>query len=269
MTRLFSMVVVLFALGCGLDRAGDASSDAGVTGGDAGVVDGGPSAPVCLSALRGAPLPAPDGAAYAYDTCAGSDNVLVSIPGTGDASENDVQAVRLAVEDALLGIDGVVGIQTSRCCGVAGQPLCVSVMLSRHTSPLEAVADVVAAEAHRASVGCMGLEVEWLGRSTPRCQPTDDDCAPLPMCPRVTDPDCCPAVTPYTPGKARVRMPPLFDEFSRGACMQDGDCYQNGAGNHCTSWDSPAFIAPLACIPELREANCGCVDGACAWFTQP
>jgi len=55
-----------------------------------------------------------------------------------------------------------------------------------------------------------------------------------------------------------------------GSCTQDGECLVGGCGNHCMHWTFGGAHEGATCegydLPE--RTFCGCVEGACGWFTQ-
>lgn len=79
--------------------------------------------------------------------------------------------------------------------------------------------------------------------------------------------------TEYALGLDRIPLSldsePPFMEYcpNRGVCRQDGDCYTNGCGNHCTSYDTANLNSNCPRF-ALQGHFCGCVRGRCVWFRQ-
>lgn len=96
----------------------------------------------------------------------------------------------------------------------------------------------------------------------PRCQASDPNCKPLG------------SGAKYDETKSRT---PLEDNpqtsingcLNRGSCTHDGECLNNGCGNHCTSYQIPRFGSICPAYTVLTSAFCGCVKRRCTWFTQP
>jgi hypothetical protein len=102
------------------------------------------------------------------------------------------------------------------------------------------------------------LAVSLAGALGPRCETADDPaCAPRPYEDGV-----------YDPGGERHAGP--LASHSAGACRHDGDCKEAGCGNHCISWEYGGANEAATCEGYVfnEPVFCGCVEGACAWFTQ-
>lgn len=102
------------------------------------------------------------------------------------------------------------------------------------------------------------LAISLAGRLGPRCAATDPSCVPQPY-------DHGAQFDPHGP-----RTPGPLASHSGGACGHDGDCVQMGCGNHCLSWEHGGAHEFATCEGYVFEKPvfCGCVAGACAWFTQ-
>ncbi len=102
------------------------------------------------------------------------------------------------------------------------------------------------------------LQVALEGNLGPRCTAEDPSCVPIPYegHPR------------YDAGGAR-RAGPLRTHGG-GSCAHDGECVVGGCGNHCMHWTFGGAHEGATCegydLPE--RTFCGCVEGACGWFTQ-
>ncbi|MFO0712204.1 MAG: hypothetical protein U0353_20305 [Sandaracinus sp.] len=101
------------------------------------------------------------------------------------------------------------------------------------------------------------LAVTLVGHEGPRCAPSDPRCQPLAY-----------EGGDYDPARARHAGP--LATHSAGACDHDGDCMVMGCGNHCLSWQYGGAHEGATCEGYVfgEPVFCGCVEGACAWFTQ-
>lgn len=242
--------------------------------GDGGAEDAGGEEPfhaTCVAAHMAAELPAPPDAPYTLHACVEGRRwpVVAQVAGPiATSGSNRVAALReLLTDDELLAIPGIVGISTMTCCLRGTGPACLSLVLQSNTSGVDSVLRKVTARLHELHAGCIGVQVELLGIEAPRCE--GDACRPLTLCedPDVGDP-CCPERVTYADALSRAPIADLPAELEAGTCDHDGECFRNGAGNHCTSWDTPGFFAQGICYPGLARAHCGCIEGACRWFTQ-
>lgn len=195
--------------------------------------------------------------------------LVAQLSGPHETSElSRVRALRQQLtDDELLAIPGIIGISTSTCCGIAAGPACLSLMLQTHTTPAEEVIDRVTSRLRELEAGCLGVQLELEGLEEPRCDL--DACGPVTYCSaaHVGSP-CCPREVTYDPTGPRLPLLNLPAELEQGVCSHDGECFANGVGNHCTSWQVPGFFAPSVCSVGLALAHCGCVDGSCRWFNQ-
>lgn len=85
------------------------------------------------------------------------------------------------------------------------------------------------------------------------------------------DPHCLPVAYEgghYNRWSGRTTGP--LATHSAGACHHDGDCVEAGCGNHCLSWEYGGAHEAATCEGYVfsEPVFCGCVEGACAWFTQ-
>jgi hypothetical protein len=114
----------------------------------------------------------------------------------------------------------------------------------------------------------VGLHIDLVGATRPRCAAGDAACGPLPY-------EGSLAESGYDCHDERVlavaEWPELADRmrgYTGGACRHDGECLVAGCGNHCVSWE--ARVAEGTCegysVLEDAPALCGCVEGRCAWF---
>lgn len=88
----------------------------------------------------------------------------------------------------------------------------------------------------------------------PRCTPDNPLCLPRPY-------EGCHAFAVDGPRR------PSELGTSAGACEHDGECMISGCGNDCVRWDQTGAGTCEGYLPE-RPTFCGCVSGACQWFTQ-
>lgn len=197
-----------------------------------------------------------------YASC--SDAYFIEHPGDDlIATVEGVDAVRDASVSDLFEVPDVHSVGTGLCCG---EP-CIDLTVQVYGFSLQTLLAVVAEAFPEAEGQCFGINVRFIGDDGPRCETTDPECLPVPVCNGFHDRDglCCNAPD-FDPAAARV---PVGDAvLSGGACSHDGDCVLRGAGNHCKSWQTPDFVGLLDCYPDLSEAFCGCVDDACHWFNQ-
>lgn len=101
------------------------------------------------------------------------------------------------------------------------------------------------------------LAISLSGALGPRCEAPDPLCVPTAYEGGVYDPEGDREAGPLA-------------THSAGACRQDGDCVQAGCGNHCVSWEYGGAHAAATCEGYSFDEPifCGCVEGACAWFSQ-
>lgn len=166
---------------------------------------------------------------------------------------------------------GTAAIASIGSCGTprsAGKLTCLRLTVQICQPWLEDVrrlAPVVRAEG-------LGILVEIAGRTVPRCAAGDRDCGPLPYHAPRTDASrddhewAGDFTLPLRPGGGHRT---LRDDLSAGRCTHAGDCVRAGCGNHCEAWYHPVHGANCPGFGELADAYCGCVEGRCAWFTQP
>ena len=50
-------------------------------------------------------------------------------------------------------------------------------------------------------------------------------------------------------------------------CAADEGCKRNGCGQYCTAADADDFVSTCEWPAALDDADCGCVDGLCRWYT--
>lgn len=178
------------------------------------------------------------------------------------------------VDAVLARIQSTMGIQKSYGLGMCGSaPAHRGFSCVRLTVPIcEPWLEEVRRLAPVAKSEGLGILVEIQGRTGPRCTSDKPDCGPLPYHRPITDGYqeerlWSGAFTlPLRPG---VALQTLRDDLSAGSCAHAGDCVRAGCGNHCDAWYQPVYGANCPGFRELADAYCGCVEGRCAWFTQP
>ncbi len=132
--------------------------------------------------------------------------------------------------------------------------------------------DEVRRLARQAKESGMGIVVQIAGRLGPRCSQGDPDCGPLPYHHQLDDPNqddrtwAGQFTLPLRPG---VDTKTLREDLSSGTCTHAGDCVRAGCGNNCDAWHEPIYAANCPGYTDLADAYCGCIEGKCAWFTQP
>ncbi len=118
----------------------------------------------------------------------------------------------------------------------------------------------------------LGIMVEIQGRTGPRCAAGEPNCGPLPYHAPIPGAHqesrnwAGDFTLPLRPGAA---FQTVRDDLGSGSCTHAGDCVRAGCGNHCDVWYQPVYGANCPAFNELSDAYCGCVQGKCAWFTQP
>lgn len=118
----------------------------------------------------------------------------------------------------------------------------------------------------------LGLVVAIEGRTKPRCTAVEPNCGPLPYHEPITDnpeDDRLWAGAFTLPPGPEADRKTLRHDLSAGSCDHAGDCVRAGCGNNCDAWYRPVYAAGCPGFLELTDAYCGCVEGRCAWFTQP
>jgi hypothetical protein len=247
------LLALALAVGCG--AGGDPAADAA-------------DVAVCLPLPVGAELAVGPAGARAYEGC-DADTVLVEVPGPAPViAADEVRAVRdRHPNGTYLDVDGVVGVGVRRCCdGV--DAYCVHLDVQTHT--IDVAALVAQVERWFPPGGaCLGVRVAWIGRLTPRCANDDPACVPEAYCPEAEG-ECCPAPVAYDDRAARAPLTdPAVDGLAAGDCSHDGDCFLDGCGQLCKAYTVPGELTTCACVAALAPGLCGCIDGRCAWFTQP
>lgn len=169
----------------------------------------------------------------------------------GDPSSREPTAEERA---RLLAIDGVTAAGVGVCCGSPAP--CASLYYRRSvTDPARIAADVGRAMARVEGEGLV-VVIHPSGLVGPRCAADSPLCLPEAY-------EGCAAAT-YDPNAPRV---PHDLGTHSGHCAHDGECVQAGCGNACVHWDE---TGPGTCegYTPVEPVYCGCVEGACRWFTQ-
>lgn len=118
----------------------------------------------------------------------------------------------------------------------------------------------------------LGIAVEIEGRVEPRCSLGDPNCGPLPYHEPITDSyqETRNWAGDFTlPLRSTAEHQTLRNDLSAGSCTHAGDCVRAGCGNNCDAWYQPVYATGCPGFRDLSDAYCGCVEGQCAWFTQP
>lgn len=188
------------------------------------------------------------------------------------ATPDDIIAIRAAHDNEFMAIPGIQGVGRGLCCSDSGSAhQCIHFFLQSHTTMVEELAEHLEQILGHTDDLCVGFTVTVIGSEDPRCQEHDPLCVPIPMCPQVTDPTCCPVAPTYDPQGNRdpaTNTFPALGFLSDGGCNHDGECVLNGCGQYCNAYTIPGFIGTCECYPDLAEAFCGCVNSTCQWFFQ-
>jgi hypothetical protein len=210
----------------------------------------------------------------------------------GGLSFDELAALKDAVEADVMDLPFVnmFGIGLS-CCDGTTNAGCWSITLQGNSgvTVIEMAEKLGAIDALCGSSACLGIAVDIPAPSSPRCDPSDPDCDPLPMCDPANcpggtrpDPGCCPTCRPLDASPrtlsigshAGALVGPDLEylevpaQEEAGECTHDGECVRNGCGQYCCSYDDLTFISTCECYPPLGPAWCGCVEGLCRWFHQ-
>jgi len=145
-------------------------------------------------------------------------------------------------------------------CGTDSNTACLSYSGDLCTTNVDEVALLIlAAIADDPVLPNLQLELalSLSGALGPRCEASDPRCVPTPYQGGTYDPEGDREAGPLA-------------THSAGACRQDGDCVQAGCGNHCLSWEYGGAHAAATCegYSFTEPIFCGCVERACAWFSQ-
>lgn len=222
--------------------------------------------------LRGDTLAESPGNWALTEACGSDNEYLLSFDGAEEAGLAVTEAIADRHRDVLSSIDGFIGSSGGALCCLGRDELCVVVMLSTFTTPVEALPDLLV-DAFAEEDACFGIKIVYMGATGPRCEETDPDCIPFPFCAEgpLGEP-CCPETPPYDPQGPRiplVEQHPDLAYLQTGSCDHDGECMSDKA-IECVAYDAPTDIdtSALYCPLELDDALCGCVDDLCQWFYQ-
>lgn len=203
---------------------------------------------------------------------------LLYTPGLGRMKPVELTELATKLQTSLAPELTSHGVYVTACCPDANvrqkdRELCVSLRLALCAQPLERTAQLLAdglrstpAWQHR-----VGLSIEYIGLTRPRCEPSDAGCGPLPY----WDPNLSreakaagQVTPPYVAHLPRYPVDVSKEGLALGQCKHDGDCIELGCGNHCAAWYLTPFAASCPAFGMLSDAHCGCVAQRCSWFTQ-
>jgi hypothetical protein len=191
----------------------------------------------------------------------------------GALTPSDLSAIKAAPSAALFAIPGVWAHGISLCCVPSTNQACISVSVSANTITIWDLArhldTILTGEPQ-----CLGVVADVPGKLSPRCDASDPDCLPIPICGGIQNPPCCSAPL-YSPVASRVPTLPKNDPLfslelpqAPGECAHDGECMLNGCGNSCNAYTAPKVPGICPCYPVLTSSFCGCVNGECVWYEQ-
>ncbi len=183
------------------------------------------------------------------------------LPGARERSLEELAAWQRRASAALVALDGVNAAGFGGCCAILGGDGgawfdtrgCVRVYLDQGTPAEKRLAETIAKL--RDDDADVRVSVTQSPPRVPRCSANDPACGPRPY-----EGEGCVDLDATRSWSRRV----IGLRETKSACTHDGEC---GACNAvCTDY----VHRPFACTDEyatgLRDAYCGCVDGACRWF---
>lgn len=224
----------------------------------------GPSTLPCPVPPVGPPpaLPAPPG--FTVRRCPASawsspraSELVAERAGARAATSDEIVAFNQRHARELLA-DGVTGVGVGGCCLGGPARLCLVVYAEADTpgaSDLLARIDHLIQQDGTPELG-LPTKIDLSPPRHPRCAASDPACGPISY-----DHACAPRDS--LPHRAPVRTP---DIDPRNVCSHDGECFQNGCGNQCTSYRQGSMVGTCEYSTLLEPAWCGCVRGRCAWF---
>jgi hypothetical protein len=189
--------------------------------------------------------------------CAHGSAIILTTPGSRDASDDETLAVFKAGTDggALMAFDqGIVSDDFGTCCGDREHPApngCLEVTLWEDAAVVATLPGWLA-RAPRPNDARVHMSVMFMPKPRPRCSEGEPDCGPVAY-------DRQKAHRPRPPGRRRV-----VDFGARAArhdsCHGDGEC---GFGCGCGGLSARATTCNLVYETRLSDAWCGCVDNQC------
>ena len=205
-------------------------------------------------------------AGFTLVRCVGAEYGL-ALPGARASSPDELLAWKRRVGRALLAIDGVEMVGVGACCdGGDGKPFdprgCVRVTVDQRSPAATRLAETVRKlhDGDGDGDGDVRVSVAQTYARAPRCAPRDPGCGPLPY----EGGGCLDADATRDWTRHVVDARAAGAETLAPPCANDGECVS--CNTVCTDYTH----RPTACTSELsntlREAYCGCVDGACRWF---
>lgn len=181
-------------------------------------------------------------------------------------TESDLTPIvtRLRSRAVLPGATKSPGINFCSIWPTLPKPLCLGVEVQIRATTLPMLADQIGEMLKDEGTSCIGTLVTAAGWDEPRCDGSEPSCLPLPYC--TPSPGRC-ARPPYHPEAPRSRIWEAA-HLTAGSCRSDGDCVENGCGNHCTSYTNYSLPGICPYYSILEPGFCGCVQGQCWWFRQ-
>jgi hypothetical protein len=178
--------------------------------------------------------------------------------GTHPATDAEIAAFYARHASALIA-DGATAVGIGACCQAGPSALCLAVDAQAETpgaSSLLANLDRMVREDGTPELG-LPVKIALAPVRLPRCAASDPACGPVSY-----DHQCAPRDS-FDGPRTLVRSP---NADPRNVCGSDGDCYQDGCGNGCTSYRQGSLPGTCEYSLALKYAWCGCVQGRCGWF---
>lgn len=186
---------------------------------------------------------------------------------TPRSTDSDLAPIAARLKSRLTALPGAPESSGVGLCSIWPtllKPLCLGIDVQRRTTTLPLLTDQLGELLKDEGTSCIGALVTATGWDAPRCDGADPSCLPLPYC--EPSPGRC-SRPPYRPEAMRI---PIWEAASltAGSCRHDGDCVENGCGNHCTSYTNYSLPGICPYYGNLEPGFCGCVRGECWWFRQ-
>jgi len=195
-----------------------------------------------------------------YQSCPDEPVYLITRDGQRELSEPELKALQEMLRTQLPGIEST-GLGGAGCRPPATRGLGVQLGTRAAMPPPEAIArQLIAALRPLEGDPTARLQITVHTVPSPRCAPTDPTCGPLPY------EAACIERTDYDP-KAPRKL--VRSQGRTRECAHDGECFVAGCGNDCVPANLSHRAGTCQGYAHWENVYCGCVDTACAWFTNP